>query len=149
MVSYMSEIISPYLTFTKTKLNLQQDQKCIILDCWSVHKSARFRQYIQDNHKDICLLYVPAGCTGKFQVTDLIVNNPLKAVVRSQSSTFLSNQVLSQLDKGTAPSDIRVDLTLSTLKPRLIQWVGAAYRQMKKDRELVHEGWQKAQLLRA
>jgi len=48
---------------------LPADQKSVaIFDCWPVHKSLEFLDYLKCYHPTIIPIFVPANCTGKFQV---------------------------------------------------------------------------------
>ncbi|KAJ7125507.1 hypothetical protein C8R43DRAFT_867773, partial [Mycena crocata] len=57
-------IIAPYFEETKKRLGLPPTQISIWkIDCWSVHKSEAFRNWMKKNHPTIILLFVPGGCT--------------------------------------------------------------------------------------
>lgn len=59
----------PFLRQRISELGKLSTQKCIVLmDCWSVHKSADIRQWLREEYPWLLFLYVPAGCTGKAQV---------------------------------------------------------------------------------
>ena len=50
----------------------------LLLDCWAVHKSAEFRDWLQREHPRIHLVFVPANCTSKLQLADVVLQRPFK-----------------------------------------------------------------------
>jgi hypothetical protein len=40
-------------------------------DCWSVHKSKEFLDWMKNRHPRIIVLFVPGGCTGVWQPLDV------------------------------------------------------------------------------
>ncbi|KAJ7023688.1 hypothetical protein C8F04DRAFT_899991, partial [Mycena alexandri] len=57
-------IIAPYFDSTKKTLGLPPTQFSIWqIDCWSVHKSRLFLDWMKENHPTIIILFVPGGCT--------------------------------------------------------------------------------------
>jgi hypothetical protein len=52
-------------TCAKPYLLLDQCSICPI-DCWSVHHSAEFLDWMWDAHCTIIVIFIPAGCTGLF-----------------------------------------------------------------------------------
>ncbi|KAJ7304728.1 hypothetical protein DFH08DRAFT_639352, partial [Mycena albidolilacea] len=57
-------IIAPYFEAKKKELGLPPSQFSIwIIDCWSVHKSREFLDWMKVNHPTIIVLFVPGGCT--------------------------------------------------------------------------------------
>ncbi|KAJ7210221.1 hypothetical protein C8J57DRAFT_987678, partial [Mycena rebaudengoi] len=64
MQTLVTDIIAPYFDKMKKELNLPSTQ-CSIwkIDCWSVHRSTQFRDWLKKHHPTILLCYVPGGCT--------------------------------------------------------------------------------------
>ncbi|EIW86268.1 hypothetical protein CONPUDRAFT_40712, partial [Coniophora puteana RWD-64-598 SS2] len=61
---YFELILVPYFIRHKARLHLDDDQACIVLlDCWSVHRSAELRSIISRRWPWIRLRYVPGGMT--------------------------------------------------------------------------------------
>ena len=68
MKSYVHHILVPYFEQYKKAPN----QICIWqIDCWSVHRSEGFRQWMHTTYPWIRIHYVPANCTGLFQSCDV------------------------------------------------------------------------------
>jgi hypothetical protein len=53
------------------------------IDCWKIHKSKAFLDWARAKYpKLLIILFVPAGCTGKFQPADLILQRVFKHIIR-------------------------------------------------------------------
>jgi hypothetical protein len=62
MQQYIAEVIVPYTTARITEYHLSEDSHvCLVLDVWSVHKSAEFRLFLCTHHLRIHLVFVPAN----------------------------------------------------------------------------------------
>lgn len=58
----MRKILEPEFERVRTELNLPADQRgVLIVDCWPVHTSAAFRDFMKQECPNIFLLYVPAS----------------------------------------------------------------------------------------
>jgi hypothetical protein len=78
---FVNHILIPYLDREVERLNLLDSQNMVwLIDCWSVHTSVAFRDWMSKNHPHILVLYVPANCTAKFQQADVVLQRPLKCV---------------------------------------------------------------------
>lgn len=75
----------------------------------------------------ITLLYVPAGCTGKLQICDTVMNYPFKNKGKQQAVAFVCYKVKMGIEKarlsGSADVEVEIDLRLSALKPRIPMWL--------------------------
>ena len=91
----------------------------------------------------IVLLYVPAGCTGKLQVCDTVINFPFKNKGKQQAVAFVCYKVRQaireasekQREGGEGPPAeglaVEVDLRLTALKPRLPMWIKRSIDHLK------------------
>ena len=144
----VTNIIVPYTDNTKQVLGLSQNQKVVLmLDCWAVHRSSEFKEYLQNHHPSLITLFIPAGCTSKLQVVDLAVNGHIKSVMKQHVGRYLSQQATEQMDSGVEPQNVKFDLRLSTLKPKLVQWLKLAIDSLEVDE--IRREWLKARLPRA
>ena len=99
------------------KHHLSADAKMILyLDCWSVHRSPEFWNWIKDTRPEIIVLYVPAGCTGLFQPCDVGLQRLFKHSVKQSVSQFFVDYVQRQRINETAPKDIRLLTKLGLLR---------------------------------
>jgi hypothetical protein len=150
MKEWVQRVLAPYFDAKRKELGLKSDQKAVlILDCWSVHKSAEFRNFLRVEYGNIILLYVPACCTSKGQVVDLILNWPMKSASIKEFEAWLSQQVTGKLDRGVALVDIKIDLSMTTLRPLIPSMIYVGYKAFVEEKEKVLVGWRRAGLLRA
>jgi hypothetical protein len=121
-------IIAPYFEKTKRELNLPPSQ-CSIwkIDCWSVHKSAEFLGWMSKNHKNIIVIFVPGGCTGIWQPLDVGIQRVMKLSIKRSAHRDIVNEVSAQLASG---EDIKLDVTLGTLRDRAVGWVVNSIREI-------------------
>jgi hypothetical protein len=59
-----------------------------LIDCWLVHISAEFRGFMKENFPHILLLFVPANCTSKLQVMDVVFQRPFKHAIHQLYNQF-------------------------------------------------------------
>jgi hypothetical protein len=150
MRHWVTKILRPYLRETKQRLGLDGNQKSVlILDCWSVHRSKEFREYIEQQCPDVVILYVPASCTSKGQVVDLVVNWPMKNAGCSAFEDDVMEQVDKQLRSGISPEEVLVDLSMKSLRNKLPMFVRIGHERLVKNPGMVLNGWKAAGLDRA
>ena len=58
----------------------------LMLDCWPVNLTSAYRTFVKDKCPGIQLMFVPAGATGKFQVSNVVHSVLDKSVSLSTSS---------------------------------------------------------------
>ena len=120
-------IIIPWLMDTKRRMDLPPDQPAIlIVDCWYGWKDQdqkktlkSFRQYVFENYAWLKLLFVPAACTDLVQPADRGMISWLKANMRTYFGDVISAEVLAQLNAGTSPADVALDVSAPRLKRML------------------------------
>ena len=129
MRDLVDTIIAPYFEKTKVALNLPPEQ-CSVwkIDCWSVHKSAEFLGWMKENHANIIVIFVPGGCTGIWQPLDVGVQRVMKLSIKRSAHCDIVDEVSAQLASGT--KDLRLDVTLGTLRDRAVGWVVNAIREI-------------------
>lgn len=128
-----------------------------MIDCWSVHISKEFLDWMSKNHPSILIAFIPAGCTGineasndclgLAQPCDLTINKKIKDIVRNGAEKYMIDSLSDQFkDRRQNPSKIiNVNITLKTLKPMLVNWVKNAvdYFKSKDGEQLILDGWTK------
>jgi len=74
MRSFVQKVLHPYFEGKcfDLGLNLLMQRMIWLIDYWSVHISAEFRGFMKENFLHILLLFVPANCTSKLQVMDVV-----------------------------------------------------------------------------
>ncbi|KAF8602265.1 hypothetical protein BDV93DRAFT_444485 [Ceratobasidium sp. AG-I] len=107
MRRFITKVLAPYFIAQRLCYNLPATQRCILqIDCWSVHRSAKFRSWMATTYPWIILLYVAGGCTGLFQACDVGLQRILKLAIWHASHADVVNETVVALEAGTAPQDI-------------------------------------------
>ena len=93
------------------------EQKCVlIVDCWWGWLDAGFRNYVKSNYPWIRLIFVPARCTPKAQPMDGGVIAKIKAILRKSYSKWAVDLTVEHLNKGGAPSEVKVPTDVRDLQ---------------------------------
>ena len=84
--SLVNDIIAPYFNRKKEELGLPSKQCSLwMIDCWLVHKSKEFCDWIKKTHPTIIISYIPGGCTGVWQPLDVGIQRVLKQSMKRSS----------------------------------------------------------------
>lgn len=159
---HIKRVVVPFLEKQRKKLDLPFDfPGVLILDCWSVHISKRFLEWMARNHPQIRLLFVPANCTGVMQPCDLAGQRELKCALRSIGTLYASVQVQEELkrlaglglseeevEERVAAGGMKIDTSITALKPYVPDWHLAAWRQLQ-TKGIFRKGWERSRLLEA
>jgi len=139
MTSYVQDILVPYFEDHKQYPN----QICIWqIDCWSVHWSAEFRQWMYETYPWIRIHYVPANCTGLFQPCDVGIQRVLKLAIRCSALQDIINDTTEQLGRGIEPSMVTFKKELGVVRNRSVRWLVNGYEAINNP-ELVKKVIQK------
>ena len=150
MKEWVDKIVAPYRQKKIDELKLQATQKMVLLlDLWSVHRSKEFRKWMKENHPHIILLYVPGGCTGKFQPCDVIVQRPFKASVTSDFQNWVAAQCTDQISSGVLPGEVRLSTSKPLLRDLNCEWMYRSWKLLTEKEAQMKAGWEKCGLLRA
>ncbi|QRV96790.1 Ulp1 protease family, carboxy-terminal catalytic domain protein [Ceratobasidium sp. AG-Ba] len=133
MCNWVSQILAPYFRTQIQQNQLPAEQRCILqLDCWSVHRSAQFRSWMQDHYPWIIFDYVPGGCTGLFQACDVGIQRVLKLAIRNSAHADVVAETVNALRFGIEPQYVLNDQSLPTLRRRSLNWIVQAYRAVNR-----------------
>nr|BAV58298.1 hypothetical protein [Ulva partita] len=138
--NYVRLILAPFLRAKIQELGLPENQKVLyIIDCWPVHISASFQQWMRDEYSWILVLYIPPNCTSKLQPQDKFYQKPFKAAVML---AFCAYQV-KRYEQAKALDDYSLlnDFSMSTLKTMMPEWLYAGWSRIKRDPDMVKRGW--------
>ncbi len=59
-------ILVPYFQSKQEWLALPSGQKIVcLMDCWIIHQSTKFQDWIKEKYLNICLLFAVTNCTLK------------------------------------------------------------------------------------
>ena len=141
MKQWVTELLLPYSERRIQEHNLPRDSHIILLlDVWSVHKSQEFRDYLSSTYPHIHLVFVPANCTSKLQVADVVLQRPFKHGIRLRfnlwAADILREQVRSNDLIGLSPY-----LKMSVIKPLVLDWVVGSWMKLQQGRNYFKMGW--------
>jgi len=68
-----------------------------------------------ETHQNICLLFVPGGCTGVWQPLDVAIQCPLKLSLRRSAHRDLVAKVTAHLEGPDSEDLIALDMRLPIL----------------------------------
>ncbi|KAJ6623675.1 hypothetical protein B0H10DRAFT_1741515, partial [Mycena sp. CBHHK59/15] len=92
------------------------------IDCWSVHKSREFLDWMK-NHPHIIILFVPGGCTGLWQPLDVEIQRLLKFSIKQSAHRDIVDEALGQIQAGKPASEIKLNTTIGMLRDRSVGWI--------------------------
>ena len=142
MKQFVEEVIMPYATRSINTHNLRADANIIlVLDVWSVHKSAEFRTYMKEQHSRIHLVYVPANCTSKLQVADVALQKPFKSGINAEFDIWAADQIKSQLDNHAIVGFTSKSFGMGVIKPNVLQWCVTSWSKLQQRKSDVLYGW--------
>ena len=144
MMDYFHLIIAPFVRRRGQELGVKEPHCVLLIDCWSVHKSSDFLHWLSKAYTRFHRVFVPAGCTGKAQPADIILQRPLKARVVEEYTAWMTREIRSLLAAGAAPEEVRVNTGMVALKPLLVNWMVSSWQKLRMRTELIKKGWTKA-----
>ena len=141
MRQWVEQLLMPYCDRRILEHNLPHESHIVlVLDVWSVHKSEEFRGYMRERHPRIHLVFVPANCTSKLQVADVVLQRPFKHGIRMRfnnwAAEILREQVKSGKLDGLAPH-----LKMAAIKPQVLEWVLGSWSRLQQGRDYIKMGW--------
>jgi hypothetical protein len=117
-----------------------------LIDCWKVHISREFLGWLKENHPLLHPLFVPASCTSKQHVADVVLQRPIKHRFRTQFNLWQSQQVACQVLNGVQPNDIELQLGIRELRGQVVGWMMAAWDEVAALQDMIKKGWAKCRL---
>ena len=77
--------------------------------------------------ENVEVVLIPVNCTSELQPLDLSVNKPLKGHLKTKFTQWYANPVHSQLASGKAIEAVKVDMSMSFIKPMSANYILFAY----------------------
>lgn len=114
-----------------------------------MHVAEEFITWLREKYPFVRLNIIPAGCTSKVQIADIVLNRPFKVRMKTCFVNHTSDEVLAQLRSGVATTEIVHDLSLTTLKPLTVKWMLEAYEHLKTLRPVVCEAYETTGMMAA
>ncbi|KAG9073858.1 hypothetical protein FRC06_011105 [Ceratobasidium sp. 370] len=133
MKRWVSKILVPYFISQREQHNLPESQRCILqIDCWSVHRSEIFLDWMEKTYPWIDIKFIPAGCTGLFQACDVGIQRVLKIAIRNVAHADVVTETVHALKSGVKPECVVNDQSLPTLRRRSVRWLVQGYHAINK-----------------
>ena len=131
MQDFVNHILAPYFENAKKKAGRPPEQRCIWqIDVWSVHRSIEFREWMKKNHPTIILDYVPGGCTGVAQPSDIGFQRGFKLSVKRSYHEDLVMEIMDQSKRGEKV--ITLNNRLPVLRDRTVCWLWNAFKALNR-----------------
>jgi hypothetical protein len=148
MKSFVEKVLDSWRVKKCEELGLAPNsQKMVwLIDCWKVHILAGFREWMLDLFPLIKTMFVPANCTSKLQVADVVLQRPLKHRFRQQFNTWQAQQVALQVLGKVEPKDIKLDLGVKELRGKVVGWLMTAWEELAVEEQMIRRGWEKCRL---
>jgi len=115
----------------------------LLLDCWAVHKSAEFRDWMKKEHPRIHLVYVPANCTSKLQLADVALQRPFKSCITRSFNEWAAATIADQIRAGEI-TGVSAHLGMAALKPLVLQWCVDSWNGLRERKQLILDGWEQS-----
>ena len=140
----INEVIHPYMQLTKTRLNLAENAKTLLI--WDAFKT-QLSKVVEEHLKELNIIsiMVPKNTTHLLQPLDLSTNSAVKKTEKHAFSKYFISCITEEMlrDPGNNVTTIAVDLKLSTLKPRHGKLVKELYEWLlsEKGKSINLSGW--------
>jgi hypothetical protein len=144
---FFHKILLPYLHSQIEQLGLLEHHKMVwLLNCWFVHKSKEFLNYMKKDHPNIMVIFILVNCISELQLADVILQWPLKHAYKVEFNTWTTLVIKEHINNGQEPC---VDFKMNNLKPRMCSWLHATRMKVKEVRNMIVKWWDKTIITRA
>jgi hypothetical protein len=142
MQEFVEHIDLPHRREKMREHGLDDAHVVLLLDVWSVHIGAPFRNFLAEQHPYIHIVYIPPNCTSKLQVADVALNYPFKHGVKKRFNAWAAQIVDEQIRAGGEIVGIKPYSGMAAIKPQLLQWALESWRSLAVEKLLILKGWQ-------
>ena len=100
-----------------------------------------------DDMKELCtknncqIIIVSHNLTSKFQSLDLTVNKAANSFISETYNAWMANEATKQLKEGKAPSEVKVTIQLTVIKPKHAGWIVGLYHKLQNEKEKIVNGF--------
>ena len=96
MLEYATKVLIPFFKSVVKRLGLDESQKSLLIqDVFAVYRTEKYLSILKETN--ICIIFVPGGCTGELQPLDVAFNGDFKTSMKGKFSEWYSSQVAAQL----------------------------------------------------
>ena len=148
--SLIDKVILPFIDKVKAEKNLPKESKALLIfDVFRGQKTDSFINHLAE--KNCIVVFVPSNMTDMFQPLDVTVNKNIKSVIRNCYNDWYLEQVVTALNNGIAPTDVKVKQVISIIKPLHAKWIIAAYEYLLSETgaELIRKGFESSHITEA
>ena len=133
MKEWVTKVVAPNYKATCERKQLTAGEQVAVLkiDVYACHISAEFRDWLKAKYPYFKLRYVPAGCTPVAQELDIFCNRIFKHIIKELFRLYQIEMLRKQLTAGISSTDVKLDVSLSTLKPLSMAWLLRAFARLK------------------
>ena len=148
VAEHLEMLIFPYLRAKREELGLPAEQRALLIyDVFKGQLTPAILKLIDDNY---CVMVpVPANLTHHFQPLDLLFNSMAKKFLNKKFEEWYAKQISDQLKQGVDVYQIKVDLTLTRMKPIHARWVIGLYDYLRNQSDCIKESFDKAGIVEA
>jgi hypothetical protein len=117
----------------------------LIWDCWYGHTNKQLRGYVRATFPWLHILFIPANCTSKLQVCDLVVQRSFKAGVIDAFTASIREAYAAAMQAPDADVSVVVKnlLSIRFLRERVPAWVVAGVDAAQQQRDGIVRAWEK------
>ncbi|KZV59291.1 hypothetical protein PENSPDRAFT_595721, partial [Peniophora sp. CONT] len=128
MEVYFEEVVVPFFEKQKERLGLDSEQECVVLlDCWSVHRSAAFHDLVRTRWPWLCLRFVPGGMTGLAQPCDVGIQRVYKLSIKNSQLNDVVAETMEYLEEERDPALFLLDTRIAVLRDCSVSWLVQAW----------------------
>ena len=134
-----------YFVTERNRLDRPQDQKgFVVQDNWGPQKGDEFRETVKENNPCVIPVQLWPNTTRKYQIIDLAGNGLMKKGTTGAAQRYVQIEARSQLRAGVPPAAVNVDLRLSTIKPKLLDWIKEGMAAVASNKNGIMAAWASA-----
>ena len=141
MKDYIRLIIKKWVEMKAAQHSVTNPHVILLIDCWSVHTSAAFREWMRNNYPTYHVLFVPANCTSKAQPADAGLQKPFKNGITNAFNAWMADEIFHLVKGGQPAAEVRVDTGIKRLKPLMVHWTWCAWDKLKRRPDVVTGSW--------
>jgi hypothetical protein len=143
MKDYITLVIHPFIQLKTKELKLKPNESDAILvfDCWATQIQSTFMDWLKTTYPKYHPIIIPANCTGVMQPADVFLQKPLKDAFRNQFTKWSTTQYTEQIKAGTEPSEMKLNTSLKTLKPLVVEWIHSSWKKLNQEKQMIRSGW--------
>lgn len=112
----------------------------VLVDCWAVHCSKTFRDWVKKEFEYIRLMFVPPNCTSKCEPCDTGIQKPFKDGVKRGYNGWLAARV-KESERGTL-----INLGMTVVKTPSLAWFLASWQALAALLQVIRNAWKAAGL---